>query len=272
MDQDLNNFLNNPELVGRFGSYDNYLNYLNQGIQPMYPDSSKDIVKNRITQKNKSFGLKDLLSYLPMGERSLSGAFTRAILPKRDPVIDQSRDYFAGVYGLDDIGRIAGDDIMAGYAPISGGLLYNITKGKFGDPTNVGLEDAYQKRIDTITNVGIPRLLRSGKDPKNLIERRKILEQRMAQDNAKLQSIRLANADPLKLATISAFRSGAMDTVSGLPTPPVTNIPTQTQTGGGGKPNNTMGMKDTSAATAARDKMMGAQGKLSGPPRSVRFK
>lgn len=66
MDQDLNNFLNNPELVGRFGSYDNYLNYLNQGIQPMYPDSSKDIVKNRITQKNKSFGLKDLLSYLPM--------------------------------------------------------------------------------------------------------------------------------------------------------------------------------------------------------------
>lgn len=276
MDQDQINFFNNQELVGRFGSYENYLNFLNQGIQPMYPNNSKDIIKNKITQKDQKFGLKDLLQYLPMGEKSLSGALTRAILPKRDPVVDQTKEYFAGLYGLDDIGRISGkgfqDDLMSGYAPVSGGLLYNLSGGKFGDPVNLGLEDAYQKRIDTITNVGIPRLLRAGKDPNELIERRKILEQRMAKDNAAMQSIKLANASPLKIATMNAFKSGNMNKVSNMPSQPnatgsVTNV------GGGGNPNNNnMGMRDTSAATAARDKMMGAQGKLSGPPRSARFK
>jgi len=63
---------------------------------------------------------------------------------------------------------------------------------------------------------------------------------------------------------------------------------TPTRTGGGGSivitpdtdeergrpesPRSNMGMRDTSASTAARDRAMGAVGKLSGPPRSARFK
>ena len=63
---------------------------------------------------------------------------------------------------------------------------------------------------------------------------------------------------------------------------------TPTLTGGGGSvvitpdtdeekgrpddPRANMGMRDTSASTAARDRAMGATGKLSGPPRSARFK
>tara|TARA_R100001086_G_scaffold60737_1_gene28112 strand:- start:66 stop:878 length:813 start_codon:yes stop_codon:yes gene_type:complete len=37
-------------------------------------------------------------------------------------------------------------------------------------------------------------------------------------------------------------------------------------------PRANMGMRDTSASTAARDRAMGIAGKLSGPPRSVRFR
>ena len=36
---------------------------------------------------------------------------------------------------------------MAGYNPVSGGLLNKATFGKFGDPTNYGLQRAYDKRI-----------------------------------------------------------------------------------------------------------------------------
>ena len=39
---------------------------------------------------------------------------------------------------------------MQGYNPVSGGGLYTLTGGKFGEPPTYGLQKAYDKRMDTI--------------------------------------------------------------------------------------------------------------------------
>ena len=57
---------------------------------------------------------------------------------------------------LDNIGRIVTDNyrtpegIMAGYNPVSGGLLNMLTGGKYGEPTQYGLEKSVEKRQSNI--------------------------------------------------------------------------------------------------------------------------
>ena len=59
---------------------------------------------------------------------------------------------------LDNTGRIVANDyntpqgIMAGYNPVSGGLLNMLTGGKKGEPATYGLDKAYDKRRETISN------------------------------------------------------------------------------------------------------------------------
>jgi hypothetical protein len=59
---------------------------------------------------------------------------------------------------LDNIGRIVTDNyrtpegIMAGYNPVSGGLLNMLTGGAYGEPTQYGLEKAVEKRQENIRN------------------------------------------------------------------------------------------------------------------------
>ena len=57
-----------------------------------------------------------------------------------------TRQYYEGLYGLDDIGRIQEGYLMANYNPISGGGLYTLTGGRVGDPPTLGLDKAYEKR------------------------------------------------------------------------------------------------------------------------------
>jgi len=57
-------------------------------------------------------------------------------LPPKDPRQTALEEF----YNLDDIGRVAEGELMAGYNPVSGNPL---------DP-NYGLQEAYQERIDTI--------------------------------------------------------------------------------------------------------------------------
>jgi hypothetical protein len=68
------------------------------------------------------------------------------LLPDMDPRQVALRDF----YGYDDIGRVPQGELMAGYNPVSGGFLHTLTGGKFGDPTNYGLQRSYDKRINTI--------------------------------------------------------------------------------------------------------------------------
>jgi hypothetical protein len=59
---------------------------------------------------------------------------------------------------LDNIGRIVTDNyrtpegIMAGYNPVSGGLLNMLTGGAYGEPTQYGLENAVAERQENIKN------------------------------------------------------------------------------------------------------------------------
>ena len=70
----------------------------------------------------------------------------KAVLPEQDPRVGIIDD----LYTRDDIGRVAPGELMAGYNPVSGGFLNTITGGRLGTPTQYGLQDAYQERIDTI--------------------------------------------------------------------------------------------------------------------------
>jgi hypothetical protein len=57
---------------------------------------------------------------------------------------------------LDSLGRIVTDNyntpegIMAGYNPVSGGLLNMLTGGAYGEPTTYGLDKSYDKRRETV--------------------------------------------------------------------------------------------------------------------------
>ena len=68
------------------------------------------------------------------------------ILPEQDPRQTALNEF----YKKDDIGRVAEGELMAGYNPVSGGLLNTLTGGRLGEETTYGLQDAYQRRIDTI--------------------------------------------------------------------------------------------------------------------------
>jgi hypothetical protein len=70
----------------------------------------------------------------------------KGILPEQDPRVGIIND----LYARDDIGRVAPGELMAGYNPVYGGFLNMITGGRLGTPTQYGLQDAYQERIDTI--------------------------------------------------------------------------------------------------------------------------
>ena len=91
----------------------------------------------------------NILDFLPFGEKSISGAILRGVgelLPEQDPrvgIVDE-------LYDRDDIGRISEGELMAGYNPVYGGFLNTISGGRIGTPTQYGLQDAYQERIDTI--------------------------------------------------------------------------------------------------------------------------
>ena len=180
------------------------------GIAPVYNNNltnqivttSKDIVKNKIFNKLTNFKPPSLMMF-------------EAIMPERDPRVDQTREYYDKAYGLDDIGRIQEGQLMAGYSPISGGGLYTLTGGKFGSPPTLGLNKAYQKRIDTIVNKGIPRLEKAGKALK--VKRLEKLKQLQALDNAAIQGINLANATAIQKGTMRDFQKGKMDTVSAMP-------------------------------------------------------
>jgi hypothetical protein len=58
---------------------------------------------------------------------------------------------------LDNIGRIVTDNyrtpegIMAGYNPVSGGLLNMLTGGAYGEPTQYGLEKSVAERQENIS-------------------------------------------------------------------------------------------------------------------------
>lgn len=91
------------------------------------------------------------------------------LLPDMDPRQSALRQF----YGYDSIGRVPQGQLMAGYNPVSGGLLNMITGGRFGEPTTYGLQNAYQKRMDTI-NRTLARKYADGDYTNTLLDERLI--------------------------------------------------------------------------------------------------
>jgi hypothetical protein len=83
--------------------------------------------------------------------------FLKDKLPVNKTGILQNELLGAG-FMLDNTGKIVANDyntpegIMAGYNPVSGGLLNMLTGGKKGEPTTYGLDKAFDKRRETISN------------------------------------------------------------------------------------------------------------------------
>src|SRR5210317_79887 len=123
-------FLNNPNR----GIIDNLI--LSRGN----PDAS-------LVNKTKN-AFKNIAQFLPFGEKSITGSLLRGItslLPERDPRQKALEDFYGNIKD----GTIQ-SGLMAGYNPVSGGLLNMLTGGKMGEETTYGLSGAIDKRMARI--------------------------------------------------------------------------------------------------------------------------
>ena len=94
-------------------------------------------------------GIGSMLKNLIPG--SLFATLLSGILPKESPQMKAAKSFYENQYGLTPGGSVA-SGIMAGYNPVSGGLLNMLTGGAYGSPPNIGLQRAYQQRINMIKN------------------------------------------------------------------------------------------------------------------------
>jgi len=108
-----------------------------------------------------------------------------ALIPDMDPRQKALREY----YGYDNIGRVPQGQLMAGYNPVSGGLLHMLTGGRFGQPTNYGLQNAYQKRIDTINKTLAKKYADGDYSGTQLDERLKALQDAKIQESMMLDQV-----------------------------------------------------------------------------------
>jgi len=98
-----------------------------------------------------------------------------ALLPDMDPKQAALRNY----YGYNNIGQVP-SGLMAGYNPVSGGL--------FG-PTTYGLQNAYQKRIDTIKKTLSKKYADGDYSGTQLDERLKALQNAKIQESMMLDQV-----------------------------------------------------------------------------------
>ena len=128
------------------------------GIVPDAPGIKEAIPEKRGLSKlfdDAKKGVGGLKDFIMSG--GITGNILRSLVGERDPRFTAIRSYYGGDdrSNLDDIGRIR-SGLMAGYAPVSGGLRLgtnfdaegNYTGGTIGGPVRYGLQRAYQKRID----------------------------------------------------------------------------------------------------------------------------
>jgi hypothetical protein len=84
------------------------------------------------------------------------GTLLSGILPKDPPEVRRVKDFYARNFGVNKAGSVA-SGIMQGYNPVSGGFLNYMTGGRFGEPMQVGLGRAMQRRIENILGRELPQ-------------------------------------------------------------------------------------------------------------------
>jgi len=150
--------------------------------------------KTGILQSIKDGGSK-LLDFIKGG--GIMGNIARGLLPEQDPRAIMLRDYYGGEDGNNIKDGTIQSGLMAGYNPVSGGFLNAISGGRFGRPTNYGLQRAYQKRINMIQKNLDNNIYN---DPSKMLERlEKLKEEKrkeaMALEQRTIDRAREANPD-----------------------------------------------------------------------------
>ena len=153
--QDLSGFfsprLNNTSLIplGQTNGSIDLSNLINRGVA-----NEPDVNQVESLTEKKPLGIESLLKQLIPG-RGL-GNLLSAILPKDPPEVRRVKDFYARNFGVNKAGSVA-SGIMQGYNPVSGGFLNYMTGGKYGEPMQVGLGRAMQKRIENILGRKAPQ-------------------------------------------------------------------------------------------------------------------
>jgi hypothetical protein len=125
------------------------------GIMGLY-----DQYKNLPTESKIGLGTMSALSggsILPLGAGVVGiGKLLGGMFPPSKAGIFQN-ELLGANFMLDNTGRIVSNNyntpegIMAGYNPVSGGLLNLLTGGKSGDEPTYGLDKSYDKRRETVS-------------------------------------------------------------------------------------------------------------------------
>lgn len=121
-----------------FGTPDyGYIQEPRKGLPGLFDQYVKGSLPAQLIGK----GVKGLANMLPPNR---AGLFQNELL--------------GGGFMLDNTGRIVSNNyntpqgIMAGYNPVSGGGLYTLSGGRYGDEPTYGLDKSYDKRRDTVSN------------------------------------------------------------------------------------------------------------------------
>jgi len=134
--------LGTPEATAKYLAKNNFSIPQNlEGIDTRnFVDKTKDMGK-----KGFNIGKQALLTGL-----SFATGVPLGILGMLPGEMDPRQKALREFYGYDSIGRVPQGQLMAGYNPVSGGLLNMLTGGKMGEETTYGLGRAIDKRIARI--------------------------------------------------------------------------------------------------------------------------
>ena len=160
-----------------------------EGIGTLGVANEEDVEQVESLGSDEPSGLAKLLEFL------VPGSFISRVLPQESPEIRSMKNFYRKNYGLTPTGQVA-SGIMAGYNPVSGGLLNMLTGGRYGRPTSYGLADAARRRIEKIAN---------RKAPQTDASRAKIAELRKFARADEISRARQANPDVYSRADALGF-------------------------------------------------------------------
>jgi len=165
-------------------SFSNNITTDSTALAPKITNQNKNLTEFGY-QKND--GIMSQIKDYFKGGGSLGAAarFIGEFIPDMDPRAKALRNY----YGYDNIGRVPQGQLMAGYNPVSGGLLNMLTGGRFGQPTTYGLQSAYQNRIDTINKTLARKYADGDYSGTQLDERLKALQDAKIQESMMLDRV-----------------------------------------------------------------------------------
>ena len=137
-----------PDLVDKFRANNPELaNRTDAEIMTLFSDKFRDVLPPSQTPK-VGFGQK-IKDFITSG--GITGNIIRGIgslLPKQDPRVGALNELYPDKTSAGTISS----GLMTGYNPVSGGGLYTLTGGRYGDEPTYGLDESYDKRRGVVSN------------------------------------------------------------------------------------------------------------------------